>query len=76
MLKAVAKLKNLRRGPGNTGQLNVITRPCGHKQYLTPDLHKFTSFPMSESLYSLANSIEDNGKLTHLASHSDDGTLR
>ncbi|KAL0633266.1 hypothetical protein Q9L58_007819 [Maublancomyces gigas] len=51
MLRTVAALPNLRRAPGETGQLRLVTRPGGLKQYMTPDSSAFTSFPTTMMLY-------------------------
>lgn len=55
MIKTVASLKNLRRAPGDAGQLKLVTRPSGVQQYMTPDLSAFTSFPTSKSFTLMAN---------------------
>lgn len=48
MLRAVANLPNLSRAPGDAGQLKLVTRPNGVKQYMTPDLSDFSSYPTSK----------------------------
>lgn len=49
MLRSVAALPNVCRAPGDAGQLKLVTRPGGLKQYMTPDLSAFSSFPTSKS---------------------------
>lgn len=48
MLKTMASVTNLRRAPGDAGQLKLIARPNGFSQYMTPDLSQFTPFPTSK----------------------------
>lgn len=50
MLRSVANLPNLQRAPGDAGQLKLVTRPGGLKQYMTPDFSAFSSFPTSKMI--------------------------
>lgn len=51
MLKVLARLKGLRRAPGDQGHLKYINKPGGIKLYMTPDWSEFTPYPTSK-LYS------------------------
>lgn len=50
MLKCFARLKNLRRTPGDEGNLKYITKPGGIKLYMNPEWSEFTPYPTSELL--------------------------
>lgn len=50
-LKILAKLKNLRRTPGDEGKLKVINKPGGIKIYMTPDWSSFTPYPTSKLMF-------------------------
>lgn len=51
LFKVLAKLKNLRRTPGDEGKLKVINKPGGIKIYMTPDWSKFTPYPTRKLLF-------------------------
>lgn len=48
MLKAVARLENVRRAPGPQGQLKKVPREDGFHAYMTEDWGKYFPFPTSE----------------------------
>lgn len=45
MLKTVGKLENLRRAPGNQGQIKKVPGPGGITQYMTADHSSYFPFP-------------------------------
>jgi linoleate 10R-lipoxygenase len=51
MVRAVARLDNLRPAPGAQGVLKKVTRPAGYTVYLREDHGAYSPFPTS--MYSL-----------------------
>lgn len=50
MLKVMARLRRLRRTPGDEGRLKHINKPGGIKLYMTPDWSEFTPYPTTMKL--------------------------
>ena len=50
ILKVLASMRNLRRSPGDPGNLKSITKPGGFKLYMNPEWSDFTPYPTSKPI--------------------------
>lgn len=71
MLKILAKLKGLRRTPGEEGRLKYVERPGGFKLYMDPDWSTLGPYPTSK--YFRSRGVDGQGGWLTLRGDSYEG---